>query len=131
MTEADLAWARSEFERVWPWLEKSLAIMPLVTHRKEDVWAEIESERSSLWPTANSACVFETATYPSGVKVFFGWLAGGDLREIKITASAAEAYARESGCDAFAVQGRRGWGRALDGFQNAGTNIVKDLRCPV
>lgn len=130
-SENDPNWASFHFERGWPWLEASLAILPLPTHAKEHVWSEIVSGSSQIWPSPNSVCLTEIKTYPTGVKVLFGWLAGGDLNEIKVTCEACEAWARDIGCDAFAVQGRRGWVKAFQGFEDAGTTIVKDLRCLV
>ncbi|WP_264051675.1 hypothetical protein [Methylobacterium flocculans] len=123
-------WAAFHFNRCWPWLEASLAIQPVQTHAREHVWEEIASGRSQIWPTPNSCCLVEINTYPSGLKAMFGWLAGGDLDELKVTCLALEKHARECGCDVFAVQGRRGWVRALEGFEDAGTTIVKVLRCP-
>ena len=47
---------RSEFDRVWPWLEAA------VNHSREpftadDVWHRIENELSQLWTAADAAAV--------------------------------------------------------------------------
>lgn len=118
-------WLAAEFTRTWAWLDAALNTSPLKTHDREHVWEMLQSGEAQLWPTRNSVCLTEIKTYPTGVKVLFGWLAGGDLSEVKETTKALEDYARKIGCDAAAVQGRRGWLRAFDGYEDAGTTAVK------
>ncbi len=118
-------WLAAEFDRTWPWLDAALNTSPLRTHDREHVWQMLQSGEAQIWPTRNSVCLTEVKTYPTGVKVLFGWLAGGDLSEVKATTEVLERYARESGCDAAAVQGRRGWLRAFTGYEDAGTTAVK------
>lgn len=122
------AWLEAEFARTWPWLDAALATSPLRTHEKEHIWDALQSGACQIWPTPNSVCLTEIKVFPTGLKVLQGWLAGGDLKEVLGTVKALEAYAREIGCDASAVQGRRGWLRVFDGYEDAGTTICKDLR---
>ena len=111
-------------------LETALAIQPVPTHSKEQVWEEIASGRSRLWTTPNSAAVTCITTYPSGARVLFCWLAAGDMGELMgETYPAVRALAEEEKCDGLALHGRRGWLRIFDDFEDAGTVIVKDLRC--
>lgn len=98
------------------------------THDKEHIWEGVQSGDLQLWPTPNSACVVQITTYPTGLKVLHGLLAGGDMREIKITVAALEKYAVAQGCDFAAPQGREGWLRALTGYRRAYTVMYKDLR---
>lgn len=118
-------WLESEFSRTWPWLDAALNTSPLRTHEREHVLEALRSGEAQLWPTPNSVCLTEVKTFPTGLRVLFGWLAGGDLAEVKATTKALEDYAHKIGCDAAAVQGRRGWLRAFDGYEDAGTTIVK------
>lgn len=120
-------WLSTEYERCWPWLEAALATSPLRTHDKEHVWQALASGEAQLWPTPNSVCLTEIKVYPTGLKVLLGWLAGGDLDEVKATTRMLEGYAKSVGCDAAAVQGRRGWLRAFEGYRDAGSTIVKGL----
>lgn len=120
-------WLSFHFERCWPWLDAALNTSPLRTHDREHVWALLESGEAQIWPTRNSVCLTEIKTYPTGIKVLFGWLAGGDLNEVKATTKALEDHARAMGCDAAAVQGRRGWLRAFTGYEDAGMTAVKRL----
>ena len=121
-------WLRSEFERCWEWLEAALAQQPLRTHEKHHIWEALERGDCQIWPTANSCCLTEIKVFPTGLKSMNGWLAGGDGQEVIQTVRAIEQYAREIGCDAATIHGRRGWLRALDGYQDAGTSMMKDLR---
>ena len=45
-----------EFIRCWPWLAAAIERYGL-THRREHVWAEIESGRAQHWPSPNAAMV--------------------------------------------------------------------------
>ena len=118
-------WLEAEFRRCWPWLDAALQTSPLRTHEREHIWEALQSGAAQIWPTPNSVCLTEIKTFPTGLRVLFGWLAGGDLTEVKATTKAIEAYARKIGCDGAAVQGRRGWIRAFDGYEDAGMTAIK------
>ena len=120
-------WLAAEFERCWPWLNDALNASPMRTHDREHIWAGIQSGDLELWPTPNSACVVQITTYPTGLKVLHGLLAGGRLSEIKTTVLALENRARELGCHYAAPQGRIGWLRALPGYRRAYTVMCKEL----
>lgn len=123
------AWAmyRAEFERCSEWLAAALDRFPIRTHTLEHVWADIVAGKAVLWPTPNSACVTQIDSYPTGVKVVHGWLAGGDLNEIKQTVAKIEAFAKEHGCAAASIMGRRGWLKAFNDYRDAGTLMTKEL----
>ena len=131
MTPQAVEWARKHFERCWPLMETALAIQPIPTHSKETVWEEIASGRSRLWPAQNSVAVTCITAYPSGYRVLFCWLAAGDMGELMGEIyPAVKTLAEQEKCDGLALHGRRGWLRIFDDFEDAGTVIVKDLRCP-
>lgn len=70
----------------------------------------------------------ELGVYPSGRKVMEvtlcagegvnGWVNGLDQ---------IEADAREKGCSQMLINGRRGWARVLNGYEDAGAILRKDL----
>lgn len=76
-----------------------------------DVLEAIESGQAHLWPGERSAAVCERVT------TYHVWLAGGDLRELQAMERAAEAWARGNGCDRMSIIGRKGWARALAGYE--------------
>lgn len=121
-------WLEFHFSRCWPWLDEALNASPMRTHDKEHIWEGLLSGELQLWPTPNSASVVQITTYPTGLKVLHGLLAGGDLKEIQQTAEVLEQYAIAQGCHFVAPQGREGWLRALKGYRRAYTVMAKDLR---
>jgi hypothetical protein len=122
----DLEWTRQQFDRCWPWLEKAVQSYGN-TYTKEHVWAEIEAKRAFLWPMKNAAMVSLIRDYPTGLREGFGWLAGGDLEEIKYWMPMIERCARDLGCHRLTILGRRGWVKALDGFRELATEVTKEL----
>ena len=117
---------RAEFDRVWPWLEKA-ANNDAVTETPESVWQRIEDGRLDLWSTPNSAVVTSIEVYGSGMKELRCWLAGGDLTEIQTIEPAIAQFGRANGCKQISILGRRGWLRALDGYQQTAVILTKGL----
>lgn len=126
MNEQDLALARSGFERCWPMLERALDEHP-GRYRKQDVWQLIETGQSLIWPLKRSAVITSIRVYPTGLKEMWGWLAAGDLDELKQFEPILSDTAKKMGCAAFVLSGRAGWARALNGFSKRGTILIKDL----
>lgn len=116
----------NEFERCWPFLERALK-RGLPTHSKEDVWAEIADGTAQLWPLPNAAIVTRIVTYPTGLKIGVGWLAGGDLKEIQQAEPEIAQWLKGQGCSHFVLQARTGWERALNGYRRKSVNLIKDL----
>jgi hypothetical protein len=74
--------ARAELERTWPLLEAAiLAYAP--THEIEHVWQKIETSNAQLWTRSNAALVTEIRLWPTGLREAIGWLAGGDLDQLR------------------------------------------------
>lgn len=115
----------AEFSRCWPWLAAAVDRYG-PTHRREHVWAEIESGRAQLWPTANAAMVTIVENYPTGFREVKGWLAGGELSEIQKTIPVIEEWAKRAGCDRAVILGRKGWARAFD-YEPTMSVMVKEL----
>lgn len=92
------------------------------------VWSEVISGRSQFWPMPQAALVSRIETYPSGLKACLLWLCGGsDLGAMKQTEQVIAGWARRQGCGRIEIVGRRGWLKALDGFREGGTILVKEL----
>ena len=116
----------SEFERCWPWLCGAIERYGH-THDKEHIWSALQQNKAWLHPLPHAAILTSIEDHPTGLKECYGWLAGGDLREIV----AAEPYIaflhKQAGCHRVALRARPGWQRALNGYRIYGSILVKDL----
>tara|TARA_R110000868_G_scaffold265853_1_gene524736 strand:+ start:4701 stop:5066 length:366 start_codon:yes stop_codon:yes gene_type:complete len=117
---------RPEFDRLWPILEESVHRYG-ETHDKEHIWSRIESGFAQFWALPNSALVTEINTYETGMREIRGWLAAGDMDEIKAFVPKLEDWARMAGCKRAAITGRRGWLRAFADYRDVATIMVKEL----
>lgn len=97
------------------------------THTKDQIAEMCREGRAQLWPMPNAAMLTSIEVYPTGLKELRGWLAGGDLSEIKEWVPVVQAWAQEHGCKRVLITGRRGWLRAFDGYYDAGTILAKDI----
>lgn len=116
---------RHEFERCKPWLEDALQYsggeMTI-----EDVWQAIEAGELTFWPGKRCAIVLQFVTHPRK-RVMNWYLAGGDLNELRDMEQTGTEWAKSNGFDAVVIYGRRGWLRKLDGYQETGTIMEKNL----
>ncbi|MDX2224598.1 MAG: hypothetical protein SFV21_17735 [Rhodospirillaceae bacterium] len=55
------------------------------------------------------------------------FLAGGDLAELKQMEAAIARQAKAAGIGRIEISGRRGWLRALPGYRELCTTVIKDL----
>lgn len=117
---------REQFDAHWPKLKKALHHYG-PTHKKEDVWALIEQGKAQFWPGTRSAIVTEILTWPTGFKELRGWLAAGDIKEIRVMEKFIAGWAAENGCRRALLAGRRGWLRGFDGYREHIVMIAKDL----
>ena len=122
----DTKWLATQFVRVWPFLEPAAERMGgAVTW--ETVWEQLQKGEAQLWPLPEAGVVTTIETHPTGLKELVGWLAGGDLEQIKASVPAIETFAKDQGCDRIAINGRRGWLKAFDGYKELSTVMVKEL----
>lgn len=92
------------------------------------VWSEIMARKAQFWPGVNGAIVTRIEDHPSGLRACLFWLAGGDdLTELKALEKAISAWAKAMGCTRVEIVGRRGWLRALEGYREGSTVLVKDI----
>lgn len=116
---------RDQLDKLWPLLEPAAARVG--TFGKEYVWREIESGRSRLIATEDTALVFTVKPTPDGQRCLYCWLAGGKLDGVISLVSQAEEWAREQGCTLSAMDCRRGFGRTLPGYREISVTLMKEL----
>lgn len=95
----------------------------------ETVKADLEAETALLWvsPDLSAVAVTTTETHPTGLKSLVIRYAAGNGGDFNRKMVDFEEYARALGCDAIEIYGRRGWLRALDGFEEDMTVMRKSL----
>jgi len=119
---------REQFETLWPLLAEAVARYG-PTHEKQHVWDDIESGRAQFWPGVNSAIVTEIITYPTGFKELLGWLAAGEIEEIKIMEQFVAGWAKENGCQRVRLTTREGFGVAFKdkGYRKTMVVLTREL----
>lgn len=96
------------------------------THTEEDILRGVLSGSLQLWVGSKSAGVTEIVIYPRfrAVRVF---LAGGDMEELRYMETVIIREAKKAGLARIEIGGRRGFLRALPGYEELCTTIVKTL----
>lgn len=96
------------------------------THTIDEIFAGVMRGELQLWVGNHSAGITEVVTYPrcKAVRIF---LAGGDLEEMKHMERVLSEGARELGFDRIEIGGRRGFLRALVGYEELCTYVMKEL----
>lgn len=114
-----------ELVRCRGWIEASLACAD-GTHTFDDVAAGVLSGRFMLWPRERCCAVLEVLEYPRSreLNVF---LAGGELEQIQASQEELFEIARNCGAQAVTMTGRRGWVRALPGWQEQHVVLRKEV----
>lgn len=82
------------------------------THTFDDVVAMVLSGKLMWSALPNSFIITEIVVYPQQ-KHLHGFLAGGDLSEIRDCQERLLDFARAAGCSTITLSGRRGWVKAL------------------
>ena len=96
------------------------------SYELEDVWDEIKSGRAAFWPFPNGAVVTQVCEYPRR-RVLRVWLAGGNLDELRRSFGFLDELAEELGCQCIEIDGRKGWGRVMDGFKQQRVVYTKEV----
>lgn len=118
---------RREFHRVWPWLEKAVE-RGGPTHTKDGVWERIANGDCQLWTEPKAAVVTTVETYrDTGFREVQCWLAGGKMADARRIERRISEWAASIGVGRILIAGRRGWLRALRGYNEHLTTIAKDL----
>jgi len=113
----------AEWERCGDYIEDALEYAQF-SHTLEDVLRVVLAGDAQFWPESNAALVTEIIDYPQRRTLRF-WLAGGDLETLRDLEVAAIEWSKAWGCSASEIVGRRGWVRALNGYEEAATVGVK------
>ena len=113
----------AEWERCGHYIEDALEYAQF-SHTLEDVLRVVLAGDAQFWPESNAALVTEIIDYPQRRTLRF-WLAGGDLETLRDLEVAAIEWSKKWGCSASEIVGRRGWVRALNGYEEAATVGVK------
>lgn len=88
--------------------------------------AQVLADTAQFWPFERCAFVTEVLTGPDGLS-FHIWLGGGSLRAMVAEQETLAAWARWAGCEHATIIGRKGWGRALSGFEPNGDELRRRL----
>lgn len=110
-----------EYLKARDWLLKALAFEG---DPEAELVAKLRAGKAQLWLGEKSAMVTEVTEEPGG-RCLHGWLAGGDLLEIKALIPGALAWGRMMGCVTATIEGRTGWARALKTLGFAGETILR------
>jgi hypothetical protein len=125
LSEEDLRWLRSEFERCTPWLQAAID-RDIGAFNIDDVWDYISTGRAQLWPSKDSAVVTAIEYFPRKTVLRY-WLCGGELKDCLKLEPTIEAWAKSAGAEVCIIGGRDGWLKALSGYRKVYTSMVKEL----
>ena len=95
------------------------------SHKIGDVFGTVLKGDAQFWHSEDAGLVTEIIDYPQRRTLRF-WLAGGNLETLKEMEADAIAWSKTWDCTACEIIGRRGWVRALEGFDEAATVGVKN-----
>jgi len=82
------------------------------THELLDVVVGVGEGRYQMWPGQDSIIITEIVNFPKK-RVCNFFLAGGSLEELEPMVPMIEAWAKEQGCNAISLVGRKGWTRSF------------------
>lgn len=91
---------------------------------------ELESARAQLWALSDQDRIRGIVVTKLLDQIGILWIASGkglDSEAMQML-GAIEAWMKEKGCRAVKIEGRRGWGRVLDGYEETATIFVKRLQ---
>lgn len=114
-----------EFERCWPWLAAA-NVRGGEQYTKADIWEGIESGHFTLWAGERSAVLTELRAFPRET-VCLIFLGGGDLDELRSLEQRVAGWSQGQGITRLQILGRRGWLRALEGYEERAVFMEKML----
>lgn len=96
------------------------------THTEDDVLAMILAGKLTLWANDGAAMVTEFVDYPRlrAVNVF---ICGGAIEPMWAVETQVIEDAKAKGCTRITGGGRKGWTRALPGYEMGGYFMHKDI----
>lgn len=103
-------------------LDRSLGVLSV-----DDVLTKIARQEMQLWECPNSVAVTQISRLPQKTVANIA-LAAGDLNELLDLVPLIEDWAKTQGADVVTVVGRKGWAKALSGYQEQAVFLAKPLR---
>lgn len=113
-----------DWERCSGWIADALEYAH-GSHTLDDILELVKSGDAQFWPAKDAGLVTEIIDYPQRRTLRF-WLAGGNLETLRALEEQAIEWSKAWNCQACEIIGRRGWVRALDGYEEAATIGVKE-----
>ena len=114
---------RPEWVRCSRWIQDALEYAH-GSHTLEDVYDAVVRGDAQFWPAEDVGLVTEIVEYPQRRTLRF-WLAGGNLETLEWLEAEIIEWSKPWGCKACEIVGRRGWVKALEGYQDVATVGVK------
>ena len=115
----------ADWDRCEPFIEAALTYAH-GTHSTNDVLKLVIKGDAQFWPYFDAAIVTEIIRYPQKIVLRF-WLAGGNLDTLIEAEPEIIKWSRRWGCEGVEIFGRKGWVRALEGYEPTSTIMVKDI----
>lgn len=120
---------RDEVEKIWP--EASVLLHEALDYGDgkyhiDDLRKMVEHGKGVLWVGMQGvslilAGVSWVVQYPQSKRFILGFCAANNIKHCYELLPLVEAYAKDCGCSAMEVWGRRGWLGRLDGFEEIHT----------
>lgn len=114
---------RPEWVRCSKWIEDALQYAH-GSHTLDDVYQTVVKGDAQFWPAEDAGLVTEIVDYPQRRTLRF-WLAGGNLKTLERLEKKVIDWSKQWGCEACEIVGRRGWVKALEGYEDVATVGVK------
>lgn len=115
------AWAKAK-----PFIELSIPELH-GTHTIDDIALMVGAGHLRIWNGEKSAVLTEITRTPR-IKALNCFIGGGDLEELlKIRDEKLVPFAKENDCTRITGAGRKGWSRALPGYEYGGIYMHKDI----
>jgi|TARA_Y100000361_G_C11160578_1_gene347057 hypothetical protein len=98
------------------------------THTFDDIVEGVLKGEYQFWEAPLGCAITEIVVFPRK-KVLHIFLYAGELQQVLDMEESAKIWAKEFGCSAFSLSGRRGWKRVLEkrGFRELYTTLAKDI----
>lgn len=116
-----------ELLRCRTWIEAALEYSG-GTHDFKDICDGVVSGHMQLWAGERGCAVTEIVVYPKK-KVLHIFLAGGEMNQILDFEESAIQFAKNNGCTALTLAGRKGWSRVHKdrGWKDAHVVMTKEF----
>ena len=123
-----------EIDAEWRWIEPFLSRVPRYDFELEEVRADLSAGKAQLWGAHDGSQVLgiwltrieNTPSKRFGVL----WIAAGEPLEagLELYLKHTEPWLKEQGCELVRIEGRKGWGAVLPGYEERARVFVKEFR---